>query len=377
MPAKSIQDQLKHSFPKPNKEIWSNAASPEVQGKNPFDVLSWKTNDGLIFFPYYDRWDSEKNAYLKHFEFPPSENPFAASREWVSMPMILVLDEMQSNKKSLHALATGADGILFDLRKSATIDIDLLLDKINLPYCSVSFFVSSESSIVRQLQKYILDHQLDATLLTGSIFCEGEVSDPVTWLDGLSSFKKIHGLGICISPDSPVTEVSNALTKATLFMDRLTNQGVEKETAWHNISISLTLGTDFFLDIAKLKALRLLWYQLARGFDISNYQPSMLDIHAVSTPWIKEAFQPHGNMLKGTSASLAAILGGCNALTVLADDDNIMQNRIANNISNLLREESYLDKVSDASAGAYALDAVTHQLAEASWNEFKRKIKTL
>jgi methylmalonyl-CoA mutase len=72
---------------------------------------------------------------------------------------------------------------------------------------------------------------------------------------------------------------------------------------------------------------------------------------------------------------MAAVLGGCNSLTVCAEDNSSMMNRIARNISNVLREESYLDKVADATSGAYAIEKMVDEIAQASWLDFQQQIK--
>jgi methylmalonyl-CoA mutase len=93
-----------------------------------------------------------------------------------------------------------------------------------------------------------------------------------------------------------------------------------------------------------------------------------LHLHVRSTPWVNEKFQPHGNLLKATTAAMAAVMGGCNALTIHAEDaTNSTMTRMARNVSSILREESHLDKVADPLAGTYAVQEMTHALAHAAW----------
>ena len=79
-------------------------------------------------------------------------------------------------------------------------------------------------------------------------------------------------------------------------------------------------------------------------------------------------------MLKSTSAALAAILGGCDALTVQPENENPMMARIARNVSSILREESHLSKVADPTAGSYYLESLTNQLAINAWKKFQNII---
>ena len=88
-------------------------------------------------------------------------------------------------------------------------------------------------------------------------------------------------------------------------------------------------------------------------------------------------FQPQGNMIKNTTDALSAVLGGCNALTLCAEEeDSEMTNRIALNVSNILKEESHLDKVTHAVAGAYAIETMVNELAQAAWKDFQNNIRS-
>jgi methylmalonyl-CoA mutase len=124
------------------------------------------------------------------------------------------------------------------------------------------------------------------------------------------------------------------------------------------VAIRTEIGTDFFLEIARLRALRLVWNKLSE-------RPYDLHLHVCSSPWTPEAYAPHANMLKATTAAMAAILGGADSLTVDPESpEQPMQRRVARNVSILLREESRFAKVADPLAGAYFVDRLTHDLAE-------------
>src|SRR5436190_18952994 len=92
-------------------------------------------------------------------------------------------------------------------------------------------------------------------------------------------------------------------------------------------------------------------------------------VHCYTEAFVNEKYEPHGNMLKGTTASLAAIFGGCDMLTVDAEDgQQEMMSRAARNISNILREEVHLSKVADPVAGSYYVETLSAQIADAAWN---------
>ncbi len=145
---------------------------------------------------------------------------------------------------------------------------------------------------------YAAQQTYDPSILTGSIFWWQSPENAEACTQALSSLKKFHCLGFVIPPSSPVQEISRALEQGVFSMDYLTQRGIEKEVAFGNISLSLFCEENFFVTIAKLKALRLLWYQLSQAFELSNYKPDDLHLHTHSENWTSEEFQPHGNMIK-------------------------------------------------------------------------------
>jgi methylmalonyl-CoA mutase len=183
---------------------------------------------------------------------------------------------------------------------------------------------------------------------------------------------------VIIEASTPAGEISNALIQGVQCFTFASEKKIPPADVVGRIAFSLATENNFLLNIAKFKALRLLWYQVVRAYGIGKFAVSDLHLHARHSPWTKEKFQPHGNMLAGTVSALAAIAGGCDALTVHAEDENnIMMNRISRNIAAVLREESHLDKVSDPLAGAYALDVMVNDIAQKAWERFQADVKKI
>jgi methylmalonyl-CoA mutase len=370
-----VRDLLKQSFPESHKRDWLRVASSEIQGKNPFENLAWKSPDGLAFLPYYDKADCETLRYLKNFEFSPSADPHSGARAWKNLPKITVSDARKSNQVAQEHLANGADGILFDVSDGNVVDINVLLESIDWHYCDVSFLTDASSRIIQPIISHIEKQKYDLNLLCGTFFWKQRPKDAVAPLLSFSGINKFQSLGIYINPSSPVKEVSEALAEGVRLMDLLTDQRTDKALVWQNLTVSFATGTDFFLEIAKLKAFRLLWYQVAQAFGVDS-APADLKIHARSLSWTNEDFQPRGNLLKSTGAALSSVLGGCDVLTVEPEDEfNPTMNRIARNVSSIIREEAHIDRVSDPLAGAYTVDKMVDTIAEAAWLDFKLKIR--
>lgn len=371
MPGKSIQRTLKSVFPKTDKEEWKKAAVPEVNNPDPLKILTWTADQDLLFLPIYDKIDANELQYLQKFNLLPTANGYTEPRAWNNLPNVVVTDEETANKTALDHLTNGADGILFTLQQPI-IDFVTLLHNIEWPYCSIAFELTALTSpALLPLKEIIAQKKYDPAVLSGALFWKSLPNDIDQLIQLFKEEKKIHCLGLMIPSSTPVQEISECLINAVNLVDTLTEKGVAKEVIIKNISFSIPTGTNFFVDISKIKALRILWYQIAKAYEVSGYSFSDLHLHVRSEAWMEKQYEPHSNMLKSTIASMAAIAGGCDALTVYtADAANTLVNRIGRNVSNILREESYFGKVADPTAGSYAIDVMTHNLAQKAWLNF-------
>jgi len=369
MSEKRIREQLEDTFPKPNKAQWQAAAQQETEGKNPFDVLSWAGPDGLAFSGYYDKTDLTSLDYLRNFDLAPSADGYSGARGWTNLPQVAVTDISAARTKALEHLQQGADGVLFSFANSQSVFTPALLESIDWQYCNVSFF--AQPAQLAGLADYVRKNYANKAL-QGIILFSTHVEDAVSFCTSFPETSGLRTLGLSIADGDPVLDIATALTMGVNQLDIATNQGVAANRALNAIAFSMEAGADVFATIAKFKALRLLWYQVAQAYGHSDYKPSDLVLHARSSPWIVEKYQPHGNLLKGTTAALSAVLGGCSLLTVIPEDENhsTMQ-RIARNVSSILREESHLDKVADPLAGSYAIDTLVHSFAERAWSRFQ------
>jgi methylmalonyl-CoA mutase len=368
MSDKSIGKVLKEFFPKSSKIDWKKIATLETNGKDSLQFLSWRGKDDILFLPYYDAEDVVNLDYLSRFQTPAAKNSFSGPRSWVNLPAISVNDEKTANEISLNHLSLGADGILFDLRKHANANLDQLMSKIEWPHCFVAFR-ANETFFLDPLSSFI-KNKFDPASVSGALFWESipKKNNLDFYFNYCTHFK---ALGLIIPHASPAFEMSEALSEGVKTFETLSGKS-NPENIFKSISFSLSTDASFVESIAKLKALRMLWFQVAHAYGFNDYKVADLHLHARIEMKMDEKFAPHENMLKGTFASMAAILGGCDSLTVHTNDQAIML-RLARNVSAILREESFLNKVADPVDGAYALDAVMNEIAQKAWVLFQLK----
>jgi hypothetical protein len=155
--------------------------------------------------------------------------------------------------------------------------------------------------------------------------------------------------------------------------DQLTDRGLDAKTVFANTELSLAADTNFFFQVAKFRALRLLAGQVGAAYSVRG---AAVEVHGRTARWNKFRQDAYNNMLRATLEAMAAVLGGCDTLTVepynvrFAEPDALSR-RVARNVHAILREESYLAKVADPAAGAYYIENTTYALAGRAWELFQ------
>jgi methylmalonyl-CoA mutase len=351
---------LFESFSKPQKSEWNAAASSEINGGNPSENLRWKTEDELDFGPFYSQDDINELTYLQQFQLNGSTAE-VEPHQWVNMPQVIVKDGKAANLIALTHLQQEAEGIIFRLTPGFT-DFETLLNDISWEHCSVSFIGDVTSA--NQLQRFIQKKGYDTTQIQGAFF-----SNDLIPFSFESSFR-FHG--VFIEASTAVNELATALDKGTKLIEGLIKQDSDVNKIFNQVAFSLQIGPQLLVEISKLKALRVLWFQIAKAYGSNQFKASDLHVHGRSEPFIREKFQPHGNLLKSTMAAIAGIGGGVNALTIEPEDaEHPTMNRIARNTSLILRLESHLGKVNDPFAGAYGIEVLVDKIAREAWIKFQ------
>jgi len=170
--------------------------------------------------------------------------------------------------------------------------------------------------------------------------------------------------------DGAVAELAFAWSEGLKALGELQARGLSVDDAAGKIRFTLASSGEFFVIIAKLRAARHGWARIVSGLGGSPEASRML-IHAVTTPAAHEGEEPHTSILRYTVAACAAVLGGCDSLTVLPFDGGKVEfsRRLAVNTQRILREECQLAGVADAAGGSWFVESLTKELAEAAWKE--------
>ena len=158
-------------------------------------------------------------------------------------------------------------------------------------------------------------------------------------------------------------------------IDKLEAEGVTAKEVFENAMPIMGMNTDYFFEIAKFRAVRALWIELEALYN-TGLDPKSVKIGAESSVWAVAKYDPYVNMLRSTTEGMSAVLGGVDALSIAPYDSTFenptsFSSRIALNISHLLKEESYFDKVVDPAAGSYYIENLTDTLIAKALELFK------
>lgn len=340
--------------------------------------------------PFYTQEDLEGFSQAMKFH-PDPELPGVGVRYWSNAVLIQNTEESQANKIILDHLQNGADALI--LQPEGNENWDLLFKDVLVEYIGV-YLLPSKNNLdpVFEFINWVKSKKLPSTALQGAVLWspttslfEGEpilekgLTLGVELLHLLSSFPKFHAFTLDLaryanSGATGIQEVTFGLGELIELIVQLEEKGVDPKTCLQTISFHSAVGSEHFPQIAKLKALRNLIVEIAAKFNVKLNQE---DIHLLcsTSTWSKSLVDKNSNYIRQTYEAISAVLGGCNALWVCPAEKNpgILEQRIARNISALLREESYFDKVIDPAAGSYYLDKIQSSFE----TEIKNRIAAL
>ena len=358
-------------------------AIQDIRGKDFESTLTTLDPDGIWIQPYYTAEDSvsELEGYRNAYH-PNPEIPGLSPRIWANVGTFEIENESLSNKEILRALMNGADGIL--LKIDGRVEWATLLKDVGIPYIRV--FLEPKANVFEvweSFKSWIQTTGIEPTELRGGILWDGFVhvlqaplenedmyGKTASLLTSALGYPNFRPFAIRFSHyhqtgATAVQELAYGFASLVELADAGEKYGISAGDLFQNCLVCMEAGADFFGEIAKIKSARVMFHQLATLYGVS-VEPEMIEIFVATSNWTKSIWDVNTNMLRNTSEAMAAIIGGCNALVVGPHDlsGGEFSTRMARNISNILKEESFLDKVIDPTAGSYYLEALIWEILE-------------
>ena len=393
------KEKLFTEFQAPTTQEWLDKIEVDLKGADFQKKLVWRTNEGFNVQPFYRREDL---ANLKTPDALPGEFPFVRgnkkdSNEWYVRQNIKVDDPVEANKKALDILNKGIDSIGFRFGGDMVSPsfIETLLKDIRLDIVEVSYRTCPRHAVelAEILVKYFEKQGYDKEKIVGGVgfdpidkmLQKGKDTTPMlAQLPKLVETLKDYPNLRCVMVHSDtlnnagayiVQELGYALAWGNEYLQELVDAGVDADTAAKSIKFYMGISENYFMEIAKFRAARLLWAQIVKQYEPKCDCACKMIINASTSTYNQTLFDSYVNLLRSQTEAMSAALGGVHSMVVTPFDAPYekatdFSERIARNQQLLIKEESHFNRIVDPSAGSYYIEHLTDALAQEAWKIF-------
>lgn len=395
------KEKLFSEFPPVTTEEWMEKVTVDLKGADYEKKLVWKTNEGFKVKPFYRAEDLEG---IKTTDSLPGEFPYVrgtkTDNNWHVRQDIEVTDLQEANKKALDILNKGVDSICFTFsgKDFTAKSMEILLKDIKLDCIEINFrnCFKETAKIAGLLSDYVKANKYDPSKINGSLNFDPFKRVMVKGFDVEIDLKQAvnevfeaaSGLpGIRVFGANPyyfnkagaycVQELGFGLAYGNAFLSTGTEAGLSAEEIAKKISFNFGISSNYFMEIAKFRAARMLWAEIVNAYlpEGACKKAAKINIHATTSEWNQTVYDAHINMLRNETETMSASIAGVDSITVTPFDHayktaDEFSERIARNQQLLLKEESHFDKVVDPSAGSYYIENLTTSIAEEAWKLF-------
>lgn len=369
-------------FPPISKAEWIAKLEKELKGRS-FEDLQWQLDEEIRLDPFYhpeDQTGSPASIFQK------------SNNDWEIGEYVFVNDFKQANQQALAALQDGVNALFFQIKHEPTLEeLKTLLNGIQLDYVSTHFAPyypgKNPVKIFRLLEELLAGQPELARRVKGSIDFDPllDWTDPP--LDDLAKYimlakeslphfsvlqldaKTYHG-----GPEDTSRELALAIAKGSEYLAQMQDRGVPAVEVNRRLQFSMAVSTSYFVEIAKLRAIRSLWANVLAAYGVEEAEPITVVAHLAPETQVKD---PNTNRIKAATQAMSAIIGGADRFYVLPADIDHKEPispasfRLARNLQHILKMESFFDQVVDPAAGSYYIEKLTDALAESAWKQFQ------
>jgi methylmalonyl-CoA mutase len=421
------ENQLFSEFPVPTYLEWRKAAEKSLKGASFEEKLVTETYEGISLQPMYRQEDIEG---LPHLSSLPGAVPYVRGtralgyqeKPWEVCQELVYSTPKEFNEAAKHDLKRGQTMLNLVLDQASALGQDpdqTLPEKVGSGGVSISslkdFNQALEGIDLEQtplliqagcaglpVYSMLVTHAqqagMDISKLRGCVGMdplgmlvkEGTIpfslqkayylmADFTLWANNETPELKtilVQGDPFHNAGANAVQELAFALASGVEYVREMQERGLSIEEIAPKMLFSFSIGSNFFMEIAKLRAGRLLWSKIIDAFG-GNKEAQKMTIHARTSAWTKTVYDPYVNMLRGTAEAFAAIIAGVDSLHVSPFDEavrpaDVFSRRIARNTQIILEKEAHLSKVADPAGGSWYIESLTDSLAKQAWEQFQR-----
>jgi methylmalonyl-CoA mutase len=368
------------SFDPVSLEAWKEQVVQDLKGK-PFEDLKWHLNEEIALEPFYGP------------ESITSGGPLPMQAGWKIGESISVRDLDSGRSRWQEALESGVEAAILSFRNRpdrkdwASLLEDYPAERM-ITNLEENFPGRDPLILLERWVKWVSDQGFDKDHLAGSIDFDpildwaeppfGKLAEAVRLCESeLPGFlciqinaRMFHGEVYAVDRELALT-----LAKMSEYLAQLQSYRLDPGRIAARLQLSLSVGTSYFLEMAKLRALRVLWSNLAEAYGIKGAPFPRLMAHLAFESQTEDI---HQNMIRASTQAMSAVLGGADQLYVAPANASLKERstpftrRIARNVQHILRLEAHIGQVADPAAGSYYIEKLTQVLAEKAWGHFKQ-----
>lgn len=395
------KEKLFRDFPAVTTDEWKDKIIKDLKGADYEKKLFWRTEEGFSVAPFYRQEDlqnlSTKDALPGEFPFVRGNNP--NGNNWLVNQVIEVDDIENAHAKALDIRMKGVDSLAFVFKagkQPSEEEVEALCRNIRADLMELNFKTDDPVRMVQIIDSLAKKYNRDLEKVHGSVYCdplseyslkgefkvsqESDFQEMENSLKAASHLPNFHTMTVdgSIFHNSGagiVSEMALTLAMAVDYLTYLKEKKHDMDSVARHIRFNFAVGSNYFMEIAKFRAVRYLWAKIVNAYGINDADSAKMYIHCSSSQWNKTIYDPYVNMLRTTTETMSAGIAGVDSMTVLPfnavyEDSNEFSERVARNQQLLLKGESYFDKVVDPAAGSYYIENLTEKLINEAWELF-------
>ena len=406
VPAKSataipamISEKLFSDFSAPSKQEWIDKINVDLKGADYQKKMVWKTNEGFNVQPFY-RMEDLKD--MKAVDSLPGEFPFVRGNKkdnnlWFVRQEINAEDPKAANAKAIDILGKGVNSIGFAIPKAIVSKetVATLLEGICPECVELNFKTCQCASIelAKILVEYLKEKGADLAKVQGSIAFDpidkilvkgkdtsaviAKGKELIETLAEVPNFRCINVDSISLNNSGAYIyqELGYALAWGNEYMQQMVEAGVDATEAARRIKFNMGVSENYFMEIAKFRAARMLWAQIVKQYEPKCDCACKMNVCAITTEYNQTMYDSYVNLLRTQTEAMSAAIANVDSIVVVPFDKTYQtpddfSERLARNQQLLLKEEAHFDKIVDVAGGSYYIETLTKSVADEAWKLF-------
>lgn len=398
--ANTNREKLFTEFPPVSTERWEEVITADLKGADYERKLVWRTPEGFNVRPYYR---AENLAAVQFIGSEAGAFPYvrgvSKDNRWLVHQTVEVSSAAQANAEALKLLNAGVDSLEFHIAEpfeAAGLDVllrEIAVEAIELTFSGKKIGHLADAVLDKFERDGISKENVRVNFAVDPIVLKLSKKGAFCSADGEKCFARIAGLVnrtadwkhvrvVTVSGETfsnagstIVEELAFTLAAGHEYLVRMMEAGIPVDTASRKIRFSMGVTSNYFMEMAKFRAARMLWANIVKAYNPERPCSAKMFQHAVTSRWNQTVYDPYVNMLRGTTEAMSAAIAGIHSLEVTPfnvafESSDEFSKRIARNVELLLKHEAHFDQVVDPAGGSYYIENLTQSIANEAWKLF-------